>query len=40
LHYGSIDSAAVSTIQRKAGTGQHDVEAPLAAVLRKLKFKG
>src|SRR5208337_3109980 len=35
-HYGGICSAAVSTIHRKVRNGQHDVEKPLAAVLRKL----
>ena len=38
-HYGGIGSAAVSTIHRKVRDGRHDVEEPLAAVLRKLNFK-
>jgi hypothetical protein len=29
----------VSTIHRKVRDGRHDVEKPLAAVLRKLNFK-
>ena len=39
-HYGGIGSAAVSTIHRKVREGKHDMGQPLAAVLRKLNFKG
>ena len=38
-HYGGIGSAAVSTIHRKVRDGRHDVQTPLNALLRKLKFK-
>ena len=34
----SAGSAAVSTIYRKVRDGRHNVEKPLAAVLRKLSF--
>jgi hypothetical protein len=39
-HCGHIGSAAVSTIHRKVRDGQHDVGQPLAAISRKLDFKG
>jgi hypothetical protein len=35
-HYGGMGSAAVSMIHRKVLDGSHDLQAPLADVLRKL----
>jgi hypothetical protein len=40
MPYGGICSVAVSTIHRKVRHGQHDAAQPLAAILRKLDFKG
>ena len=38
-HYGGVGSAAVSTIHRKVREGRHDVQQPLTAILRKLRFR-